>query len=87
LSDYSSEALILAAQLPDTPATPTTSVQSSDILIQWVAPDSQGSEILGYQIFIMENDGDYSIDLTNCDGSITAVIDSTSCLVPISLLI
>lgn len=73
--------------MPDTPAAPTTLVQGSDILISWVAPDSKGSEILGYQIFIQENDGDFSVDVTNCDGSDAEIMSSSSCLVPIALLI
>lgn len=38
-------------------------------------------------MLIKESDGDFSIDLTNCDGSTPEIVASTSCLVPISLLI
>jgi hypothetical protein len=48
LSDYSSEVLILAAQLPDTPDAPTTLVVNSNVHITWVAPNDQGIEIQGY---------------------------------------
>jgi hypothetical protein len=45
LSDYSSEVLILVAQLPDTPVAPTTEVVAANVLIEWTPPSSQGSAI------------------------------------------
>ena len=39
LSDYSVEVLILAAQLPDATAAPTTIVLASNVLIQWTTPN------------------------------------------------
>ena len=39
LSDYSVEVLILAAQVPDVTTDPTTTVVSSNVLIQWTAPN------------------------------------------------
>lgn len=81
------ETLVLAAQIPNVPAAPTTSIVDFDVLIDWSAPDEKGSEILGYQIFIQQNDGAFSIEQTNCDGSEPDIITTTSCLVPISNLI
>ena len=37
-------------------------------------------------MLIKQNDGDFSEDLTNCDGSDVDIIASTSCLVPIMIL-
>ena len=37
-------------------------------------------------MFIRQNDGDFSEDLTNCDGSDVDIIASTNCLVPIMIL-
>lgn len=86
-SEDSDKVLILAAQIPDIPEAPTTTIVGPDVLIDWTAPNDRGNDILGYQIFIQQNDGDFSIDQTHCDGSEPDIITATSCLVPIAILI
>jgi hypothetical protein len=87
LSDYSNEIKVLAAQIPDAPAAPSTAVQDSSVLVDWSAPNEQGSPIIGYQIWIRKSDGTtFAIDSTSCDGADAAVVSSTSCLIPIATL-
>ena len=43
LGDFSAEVFILAAQIPDVPSAPSTSIDQWNVLIDWTAPDSQGS--------------------------------------------
>jgi hypothetical protein len=79
--------VVLAAQVPDAPATPTTAVQDSSVLVDWSAPNEQGSPIIGYQIWIRKSDGTtFAIDSTSCDGAEAAIVASTSCLIPIATL-
>jgi hypothetical protein len=46
-----------------------------------------GATITNYKIMILQKDGGYSEELSNCDGSIVAIVDSVSCTVPLSLLV
>lgn len=43
---------VLAAQVPDVPAAPSTSVNGNNVEISWTAPFAQGSPIVGYKILI-----------------------------------
>jgi hypothetical protein len=52
LSDFSNEVIVLAAQVPDMPLAPTTSIVGDFVQIDWVQPNEQGKQIIGYQIFI-----------------------------------
>jgi hypothetical protein len=45
LSFDSNEVFILAAQLPDVPEAPTTTISGSNVLIDWEMPNFQGSAI------------------------------------------
>ena len=44
----SSPSSILAAQIPDTPSAPTTTIQGNFVKIAWTAPSAQGSPITSY---------------------------------------
>lgn len=44
---------VIAASVPATPAAPTTAQDSTNIKIEWTAPDNGGSEITGYQVSIL----------------------------------
>lgn len=76
--DYSNEASVLAADIPDQPVAPTTTVVGSDILIDWVAPSANGSPITQYSIMIESSDPLYYFeDLTSCDGSDSTIVSDT----------
>lgn len=86
-SDYSTEVLILAAEVPATPSAPTTSVNADKVDISWSAPSANGSPILAYSVSVRTSDGTtYAVDMTDCDGSNTAIKESASCSIPISTL-
>lgn len=55
-SPFSEEVFILAAQIPDVPAAPTTTFNRETVQIDWVEPFTGGSAITGYSIFIRESD-------------------------------
>jgi hypothetical protein len=60
-SAYSSTVSILAAEVPETPSIPSTTVVESDVIIAWTAPDSNGSPISSYIIEIRDTNGDYHL--------------------------
>ena len=87
MSDYSDQVEILAAQIPDQPTGLTTTIDNDNVLISWSIPDDRGSPLLGYTIYIRQSDSvSFAIDITDCDGSQQAILDSASCSVPISTL-
>lgn len=48
LSQFSTEVLILVAQLPDSPTDIVTSVVDFNVKIKWTPPSDQGSPIIAY---------------------------------------
>jgi len=61
---------ILAAQVPDQPLPPTTSLSGTSLTISWTAPDNRGKAIDSYRIRILQSDlSTYSLELNDCDGS------------------
>jgi hypothetical protein len=84
---------ISTAVVPDAPSSPTTTVIANNIHIAWTTPSSDsltdyGAVITSYQIMIESHDGvTFYEDVANCDGSSSAVISSTQCEVPMSILL
>jgi hypothetical protein len=86
-SAYSSTKSVLAAQLPDTPIAPTTSISGSHVLIAWALPFTGGSVITSYTIKIRLVDGiSFTTDLANCNGASAAIISTRTCMVPVTTL-
>jgi hypothetical protein len=85
-SVFSNTVSILAAQVPDQPfPAPTTTWISDNVIVSWSIPDSGGSPITGYKVFLRESDDlTYSADLADCD--VTASPQSTSCTIPVESL-
>jgi len=48
----SSALSVLAAQIPSTPAAPTTSFDGTNVIVTWTAPNNGGSAITAYTIKI-----------------------------------
>lgn len=68
---------VLAAQTPDKPDLPSTSVSSTNVIIDWTAPNDNGSPIIGYKIYIRTSDPSvFEIDSQNCDGSLQSIVDA-----------
>jgi hypothetical protein len=86
-SAYSTPVSILAAEVPDTPSIPSTTVLESNVIIAWTAPDSNGSPISSYIIEIRDHSGNYHLETVNCNGSTAAVWQAATCTVPLSVLI
>lgn len=82
---FSTEISILAAQVPDQIAEPTTAISSSNIAVSWSTPYDGGTSITGYMVEIRISDGvNYSEDTVNCDGTNEAIKLAAACTIPIS---
>jgi hypothetical protein len=61
--DYSEESdvvSILCATVPAKPTAPTTTVINGDVIVTWPQPDSNGTPITAYTIFLKQFDTAYS---------------------------
>ena len=85
-STFSNTVSILAAQTPDAPSSPTTSIVNDQLTISWAQVNSNGQTISAYRIEIQDHSGNYHTQLTYCDGSVTAIVTSRSCTMPLSVL-
>lgn len=66
-SDFSDEVTILAAQIPEVPTAPITTVVDRDVHITWIEPNDMGSAISGYRVKFIGNDGNaYSYVQDSC---------------------
>ena len=54
--------------------------------ISWASPDSKGSQITGYLVYIQKHDGTFALETTSCDGQLQSVIDALSCTIPVNTL-
>lgn len=55
-SDFSAELAVYAAQVPDQPKAPVTTVDGDFVIIDWEEPNDQGAEIVGYRVGIRNAD-------------------------------
>ena len=77
MSDFSNSITVLAAQTPDKPNTPTTSRLLDNVVIDWEAPNDNGSPIEKYTIQILTSDKLSFATDSNCNGSSPVVINAT----------
>jgi len=86
----SSEFTIVAATIPSTPASPTTTYDgvTDTVTIDFNPPtDDGGLSITGYLIQIQHADSSWSTETSNCDGlNNTTVKSTTACTIPASIL-
>jgi hypothetical protein len=77
--DFSLPISILAAQVPDMPLPPTTSIKDRwEVVIDWTAPYSGGSPITSYVVEIRTSDRSiFAEDLADCDGTDAAIVSSS----------
>jgi hypothetical protein len=86
--DLSQEIAILAAQIPDIPNAPTTTISDRwNVVIDWTAPYNGGTPITSYTIEIRTTDAQvYAIDSTDCNGADSTIMAETQCTVLVSTL-
>jgi hypothetical protein len=85
--DLSAEVSILAGQLPDQTTAPTTTIDGSNVVVAWDLPDIRGSPIIAYTITVKESDDlTFTTSLVTCDGTLTTIVDTRTCSIPITTL-
>jgi hypothetical protein len=84
--EYSEEALVYATDTPGQPDTVTTALATSDIQISWTEPLNNYESIDAYRVVIQSSTSSFEEETTYCDGSLAAVMDALSCLIPVSAL-
>jgi hypothetical protein len=57
-SDYSQKLTILFAIAPDAPTLVNTTNSGTQVIIEWSEPESNGSPITEYKVFIQEHNSD-----------------------------
>jgi hypothetical protein len=83
----SSSLTVLAAQISDVPAAPTTTISGAFIIVTWTAPYNGATAITAYSITIKTSDGvSYLADEINCNGATPSIIASRSCTIPVGTL-
>ena len=70
----SNKVSILAAEKPAKPAAPTTVISGSNVMIDWVAPNANGSPITSYLITIKQFDGVFTTELVGCNGASSTIV-------------
>jgi hypothetical protein len=84
----SEEIAILAAQIPDIPNAPTTTILDRwSVVIDWTAPYNGGTPITSYTIEIRTTDiSVFTVDSVDCDGADATILSETQCTVDVSTL-
>ena len=86
---FSTPVAILAATIPSAPGTAVTSIDAGTggVSLTWAIPTSLGGvTIAAYTIEIKGADLTWRTD-TSCDGSVSGVISTRTCIVPMANLV
>ena len=75
-SGYSDIVSIRAAAVPAQPNVPVSTVVGQNVQITWDIPMNNGSPITAYQIVIKNQNGQFTEETANCDGSDTTIRDA-----------
>ena len=78
---------IVAAEGPETPDPPTTTIQNHYVKIEWTEPYENSAPVNKYAVYIGEETGlEFLIDTIYCDGSQEPVLSNHYCEIPMSTL-
>ena len=83
---YSPTVTIMAAKVPDTPATATTAISGTNVVITWAAPNENGATLLSYVVEIQGSDAAWQLETTYCDGSNPDTVAAATCTLPQTIL-
>lgn len=61
---------ILSAEVPEAPVAPVTTISTNTVVLNWVAPDDNGSPITAYTILVRDSSSAFVTELVDCDGSL-----------------
>lgn len=72
--------------MPATPVAPTTTFLRETVKINWTEPDTLGSPIKEYNVYIKQQNGTYNLELNNCDATDLTIVGQKYCIVQVSTL-
>lgn len=84
---YSDETIVVPDDAPGKTAIPTVQLNAAlptEVEISWPLPDDHSSPITAYEILFMQANGDFALELTRCDGTLSTVVSARKCSVPMS---
>lgn len=61
---------ILSAEVPAAPVAPVTTISTNTVILDWVAPNDNGSPITAYTVLVKDSSAAFVTELTDCDGSV-----------------
>ena len=76
----------MCGYIPEIPSAPETYIIANQVIIDWTKPNENGSPITSYRISIRQKDGEFTEQLTYCDGMSSAIVTATQCMIPILIL-
>ena len=78
----------MASSVPEQVAAAVTSIEVStgDLVINWAAPENNGSPITMYQIHIRDKAGSQFLSHASCDGANSTIVAATVCQIPMLTL-
>ena len=85
-SELSEEFSLLCATKPLQPAAPTTARVNENLVVQWTEPNTQGTPIIGYKVYIRAADQTYIHESANCLGYLEVVISTQQCSIPLDVI-
>lgn len=77
---------IIGTSVPTLQLAPTVGQSGTMVSITWDEPTTNNAVITSYKVFILAHSGSYIENTLVCDGSLSTVIASRKCLVPMSSL-
>jgi hypothetical protein len=78
--------VIVAAQSPETPDPPSSTVHNHFVKISWTAPYENSAPIIGYRIYVSDANGEFLQETTYCDAEREPVFSQLYCEIPMANL-
>ena len=86
-SVQSKSVYIYCAFVPEKVSTLSTAINGGNVVVTWTAPFNNGATITSYMVEIKQSDYTFAQELTYCDASQTAIVQSQTCSIPILTLL
>lgn len=83
---FSSVVSLVASGVPSQMDPPTTALSGSTVTISWSAATDNSATVTAYLLEILQSDGSYYTDTTNCDASTDPVLSARSCALSLTTL-
>jgi hypothetical protein len=87
LSLHSDAITLFCAFIPDPPTSVTTTNTLDKVVVAWSDPETNGSPITGYKIYVQEKiSGEFTEESVECDGSLAETVSRRQCTISLDTL-